>query len=142
MKEPIDLEWVKEQLTENKTKKVVGDSVIKLISAWNSLTDTTEANKKNIVELFSKLSLSQAIIKDNPDEIWIDARPGDLKVADVVRVKADAFPGSSGLLHNGRRGRVVGVRYGDIIIKSNDNKQPLLDGAHYSPHVLEKLIVR
>lgn len=142
MKEPIDLEWVKEQLTENKTKKVVGDSVIKLINAWNSLPDTTEANKQNTIELFSKLALSQAIVKDNPNEIWVDARPGDLKVTDIVRVKADAFSGSSGLIHNGRRGRVVGVRYGDIIVKSNDNKQPALDGTHYSPHMLEKLIVK
>jgi hypothetical protein len=142
VKEPIDVEWVKEQLTENKTKKVVGDSVIKLINAWNSLTDTTEANKKEIVAVFSKLSLSEAIVKDNPNEIWVDARPGDLKVADVVRVKANAFEGKSGQMHNGRKGRIVAVRYGDIIVKSNDNRQPILEGAHYSPHMLEKLIIK
>jgi hypothetical protein len=32
------------------------------------------------------------------------------------------------------------VRYGDIIVKSIDEREPSLDGTHYSPHDLEKLI--
>ena len=39
-----------------------------------------------------------------------------------------------------RRGKVVGVRYGDIIFKSTDNKEPILDGSHYSPYQLQKRI--
>jgi hypothetical protein len=42
-------------------------------------------------------------------------------------------------MHNGRRGRVVAVRYGDVIFNSTDNKKPLLEGAHYPPNFLEKL---
>jgi len=57
-----------------------------------------------------------------------------------VRVKLDAYQGSTGSLHNGRRGKVVGIRYGDIIFKSNDNREPILDGAHYSPHQLQKRV--
>jgi hypothetical protein len=35
---------------------------------------------------------------------------------------------------------VVAVRYGDIIIKTTDGKEPVLDGSHYSPYKLEKLV--
>jgi hypothetical protein len=56
-------------------------------------------------------------------------------------VRADAFEGQLGTLHNGRRGVVVGVRYGDVIIKTTDGKTPVLEGAHYPPDKLEKLIL-
>ena len=45
------------------------------------------------------------------------------------------------MLHNGRRGVVVGVRYGDVIVKMTDGKEPALEGAHYPPQKLEKLIL-
>jgi hypothetical protein len=61
-------------------------------------------------------------------------------VAEIIRVKEQAFTGQQGKRHNGRICRVVAVRYGDIIVKSIDNRDPLLDGTHYSPHDLEKLI--
>jgi hypothetical protein len=32
------------------------------------------------------------------------------------------------------------VRYGDIIVKTNDGKEPVLDGVHYKPYDLEKLV--
>ena len=51
---------------------------------------------------------------------------------------SDAFDNKSGKDFNGRRGRVVGIRYGDIIIKSDDNKAPLLEGVHLRPDQLEK----
>ncbi len=83
---------------------------------------------------------SIAVVETPKDEIWEDARPGFLKVGDEVRVKADAFEDELGQLHNGRRGKIVGVRYGDIIIKTIDGKEPVLDGSHYSPYKLEKLV--
>ena len=50
MKEPIDMDWIKEQLTNKKPKKVVGDSVIKLMEAWNKLPDASEENKRAIFQ--------------------------------------------------------------------------------------------
>ena len=61
-------------------------------------------------------------------------------VADEVRVKWNAFDGEMGKLHNGRRGKVVSIRYGDIIVKTTDGKEPVLEGFHYTPQQLEKRV--
>jgi len=95
---------------------------------------------KDVIDLFSRLALGHSIVPEKPDELWVDAQPGSILVGDEVRVKADAYDGSTGAMHNGRRGKVVGVRYGDIIFKSMDDKTPVLDGAHYTPHLLQKRI--
>jgi hypothetical protein len=72
--------------------------------------------------------------------MWIPLQPGQVTVADVVRVKADAFSDKLGPIHNGRKGTVVAVRYGDIIVNSTDGKTPELKGVHYSPYKLEKRV--
>ena len=33
----IDIDWVKEQLTKNKTRKMIGDSVLKLLVTWEEI---------------------------------------------------------------------------------------------------------
>jgi hypothetical protein len=91
--------------------------------------------------MFSKLALGHIVIKEKKNETWVPVRPGDIKVTEIVRVRADAFDGELGMVHNGRKGVVVGVRYGDVIIKSTDGKEPVLEGAHYPPQKLEKLIL-
>ena len=137
----VDTDWVKEQFIQTKTRKAVGDAVLKLLATWDELKERTGKNDAEIVEIFGKLSMGHALIKENKDENWIPARAGDLQVTDVVRVKFDAFDKSSGRNHlNGRRGKVVGVRYGDIVVKSTDEKTPVLDGVHFRPENLEKLI--
>jgi hypothetical protein len=90
--------------------------------------------------LFTKLAVNHSILPDKPDEVWTDAQPGAILVGDEVRVKSDAYDGDTGVIHNGRRGKVVAVRYGDIIFKSNDGKMPVLDGTHYTPYQLQKRV--
>lgn len=136
----LDKDWVKSQIQAAKVRKPVGDATIKLIELFESL-ELTEEHQVKAVDLFSKLSLGHAYVKENKNEMWMPARPGDIKVSDIVRVRADAYTGELGTLHNGRKGRVVGVRYGDIIFKSEDGKEPVLEGAHYPPQMLEKLVV-
>lgn len=136
----LDMDWVKSQLQAAKVRKPVGDATMKLIELIESLELTPEFRNKTI-EMFSVLAKGHVFIKENKKETWVQVQPGFIKVAETVRVKADAFDGELGALHNGRRGVVVGVRYGDVIIKSNDGKEPLLDGAHYPPTKLEKLIL-
>jgi hypothetical protein len=135
----LDIKWIKEQLQAAKVRKPVGDATMKLVELVDS-TELTEEQREQTIEMFAKLARGHAHVKINKKETWLPARPGDIKVADRVRVKADAFTSDAGVLHNGRSGVVVGVRYGDVIIKSNDGKEPVLDGAHYSPHALEKLV--
>ena len=134
--------WVREQLTNAKTKRAVGTAVLKLLDTWNEIV-ITEENAKDAIEKFGKLSLGHAIVEEKVDQLkgtWVQAQPGQLKVTDIVRVKTDVFNGDLGKMHNGRVGKVVGVRYGDIIVKTIDDRLPVLDGSHYSPHMLDKLV--
>jgi len=139
----VDMPWIKEQLTSNKTKRIVGDSVLILLETWDNLKSTdpdptkNEQNLSQIVELFSKLALGHAVVKEKSREVWTAAQPGNIQVANEVRVKWNAFDGEKGKVHNGRRGKVVSIRYGDIIVKTNDGKEPVLDGFHYTPQQLE-----
>jgi hypothetical protein len=135
----VDIEWVKSQLEAVKVRKMVGDAVIKLIDTWADVAITDKLSEEAL-DIFNKLSRNQPLIEVDKNEVWVPVTPGQIKVADEVRVKSDAYSGDLGRLHNGRRGRVVGVRYGDVIVKSTDNKKPVLDGAHYSPYILEKLV--
>jgi hypothetical protein len=132
--------WVKTQLQAAKVRKPVGDATIALIELFDSFTLTDEQRAKSM-EMFSLLGLGHAYVKTNKNELWMPVRPGDIKTADEVRVRADAYEGETGTVHNGRRGVVVGVRYGDVIIRSTDGKSPALEGAHYPPQMLEKLVV-
>lgn len=136
----LDMNWVKAQLEQAKVRKIVGDAVIKLIEVFDGFDKMTIEHQEKAVELFSKLALGHAYVVENTKETWVPVQPGQIKVADQVRVKSDAFDGPLGVAHNGRRGVVVGVRYGDIIIRTTDGKEPILDGAHYAPQKLEKLI--
>ena len=138
----INIEWVKEQLTLNKTKKMTGDAVLELLETWKTTKRPPKSdNSKEILDIFSKLALGYALVKEDNSETWIQVQPGAIKVTDVVRVKFDAFDEESGKYTlNGRKGKVVGVRYGDIIMKSDDNKTPLLDGIHLRPENLEKRV--
>jgi len=136
----LDMNWVKSQLQAAKVRKPVGDATMKLIELFDSFEMTKEYKDKTI-EMFSVLAKGHVVIKEKKDERWIPVQAGDIKVTETVRVKANAFDGELGIIHNGRRGVVVGVRYGDVIIKSTDGKEPLLDGAHYPPQKLEKLVL-
>ena len=135
----VNNEWVRAQMQEARVKVGVGNAVIKLLEQWETMK-LSDNQTKDTLDLFSKLALGHSIVPEKPDELWVDAQPGSILVGDEVRVKADAYDGSTGAIHNGRRGKVVGVRYGDIIFKSIDDKTPVLDGAHYTPHLLQKRI--
>lgn len=137
-----NMDWVREQLTAVKTKRYIGKSVLDLLEEWNRINQKPE-DAKEIIDIFSKLALGHALVEAETEEFkgtWIPAMPGQVRMADIIRIKSDAFDGEAGKVHNGRIARVVGVRYGDIIVKSVDGKSPILDGEHYKPTALEKLI--
>jgi len=135
----IDMTWVRSQLESAKVSIPVGESVLALIDTWTK-TEHIDNDDDKVLELFFKLCKTTALVDTLENEIWQPAGPGFIRVGDEVRVLADAFEGELGQIHNGRRGRVVAVRYGDIIIKTTDGKEPVLDGSHYSPYKLEKLV--
>ena len=137
----VDIAWVKEQLTKNKTRRIVGDSVLTLLKSWEDVKEKNKEHKvdysKDIIAIFAKLSLGHALVKEEKGTTWIQVTPGSIVLADYVRIKSDAFDDKNGKDFNGRTGRVVGIRYGDISIKSADNKTTLLDGLHLRPDKLE-----
>jgi hypothetical protein len=133
----ISEDWVREQFQIAKVKVGSGTAVLKLLDAWRAIT-ISEKMGREAVEIFSKVALGHSILPETPGEVWGPAQPGFIQVADEVRVMADAFDGALGQLHNGRRGKVVAVRHGDVIFNSTDGIEPKLDSAHYSPYKLEK----
>jgi hypothetical protein len=136
----VDYDWVKAQLTEAKIKRGPGDAVIKLLETWEQLKIDDPKMMEEALQILGVLAMGHSLLAPYADEVWVEATPGQLKIADEVRIKTDAFQGDTGRVHNGRRGTIVGIRYGDIIVRSTDNKKPLLDGAHYSPFHLEKRV--
>lgn len=136
----INREWVIEQLEAAKVKVGSGKAILKLLEAWAEIPKLSENMTEEVLNVFPKLARGHVLkVEENEnDYIWSDLQPGQITIGDVVRVKADAFDGNLGAMHNGRRGKVVAVRYGDVIFKSTDDRDPVLDGVHYSPYKLEK----
>lgn len=140
----VDKTWVISQLNEAGIKDpLVRSEVGRILDAWESIGTTVDPGvAEKALSLVSRLALGHTLVEPEADEeeVWVDVIPGQIKVADTVRIKAQAFSGKTGQIHNGRVGKIVAIRYGDIIFKSTDNKNPVLDGTHYSPYNLEKRV--
>ena len=138
---PGDKDWVLQQLQSVKARKAVGDTVLKLLEVWDVAGDKMKEDAvEQTLTYFSKLAKRHVLTEDKNTK-WALAGPGLINVGDEVRVKLDAFTGSTGVLHNGRIGKVVAIRYGDVIVNSTDEVTPSLSGTHFSPHVLEKRVL-
>jgi hypothetical protein len=136
----VNFDWVRQQMQDSKVKIGTGNALLALLETWNS-QQLTDNQVKEVLEYFSKLAAGINIYEDKSvDEVWIPAMPGQISVGDEVRVLSNAFADKAGVMHNGRRGLIVAIRYGDVIFKSTDGKTPVLEGVHYSPYKLEKRI--
>jgi hypothetical protein len=138
----INKEWVTEQLQAAKIKVGSGKAILKLLEAWEELPELSNNITEEVLSVFPALARGYALKEEEneDDYTWIPLNPGEIKVADTVRVKSDGFQDKLGPIHNGRRGVVVAVRYGDVIVNSTDGKSPELKGVHYSPYKLEKRV--
>jgi hypothetical protein len=118
----------------------VTTAVERLLEVWYTQNHTPQTLQLTL-DGFTKLAQGHALVApaDN-NEQWVPLKPGNVVIRDLVRVKFDAYSGEAGQHHNNRRGRVVAIRHGDIIVKYDDGKQPPGDGVHHSPHALEKRI--
>jgi len=115
----------------------VGKAVISLLKTWGELSFPNEVQQDKALKLFSSLAKAEAIVEET-EGVWKPVQVGFmLQVGDTVRVRKDAFSGNAGRTHNGRIGRVLAKRSGDIIVRSTDGQLPFLDGAHYPPSALE-----
>jgi hypothetical protein len=130
----VSIEWVREQLDKGKITVGTGTAVLRLMESWNEI-DPDGDHVKEIAEVFSELVQGHVLVEET-EGVWVDAVPGQIPKGAIVRVKTDAFQGETGQIHNGRVGKVVDYRYGDVIFRSTDSGR-LIDGAHYSPHALQ-----
>lgn len=138
----INREWVIEQLQAAKVKVGSGKAIMKLLEAWEEIPELSDNIREEVLRVFPLVAKGVVLKLEESDDdyTWIPLQPGQISVGDVVRVKADAFSDKLAPIHNGRRGTVVAVRYGDVIFNDTDGKNPELKGVHYSPYKLEKRI--
>lgn len=137
MSEELDLSWAEGQLAAARVPVPVGKAVITLLKQWAEINFPNEKQRDQALDLFSTLARDEAVVEDKED-VWKPVLVGfNVQVGNTVRVRKDAFSGEAGRLHNGRVGRVTAKRSGDIIIRTTDDREPYLDGAHYPPSALE-----
>ena len=135
----VNYDWVNQQLAEAKVRVGTGKAIMKILATWEEIDVPTQQGEE-IFALLSKLALGYAIKETPKDQVWVQAQAGQIKVGDVVRIRNNAFSDERAALYNGRAGRVVAVRSGDIIFKSTDDEKRVIDGAHFAPAALEKRI--
>lgn len=132
--------WAREQMSEANLGQSVSTAVERLLEVWWT-QNHTELTRKATIESFEKLAQGHAlVVEPEQNEVWEALRPGNVYVRDRVRVKFDAYLNEAGRHHNNRRGVVVAVRNGDVIVRYDDGKQPPFEGVHHSPHKLEKRV--
>jgi hypothetical protein len=138
----VNKEWVTEQLQAAKVKVGSGKAILKLLEVWEELPDLSDNITEEVLSVFPALARGYALKEEENenDYSWVPLNPGEVKVGDSVKVKSDGFQDKLGPIHNNRRGVVVAVRYGDVIVNSTDGKSPDLKGVHYSPYKLEKQV--
>lgn len=137
----INKKWIVSQMEQAKLPKPVGDAVMSLLGHWEGLKLSDEHGKQS-AEVFYKLASTIALVEESSDsEVWVPARPGSIKVGDTMMVLPDAYDNPElAPIHNGRRGRVVRISYGNIVLAYNDGKEPAINMAHHSPFKLKKLV--
>ena len=57
-----------------------------------------------------------------------------------MKVSLKAFEGKLGEMHNGRIGKVLKISYGDVVVESVDNKNPVLKETYYPTTMVEKVV--
>jgi len=132
----VNYDWINQQFTAAKIRIGTGRAVLKLLKTWEEI-DATPEQAKDIFEILSKVAQGHALVQNAQDEVWIQARAGQLKVGESIRVRGDAFIGDKGVAFNGKVGSIGAIRSGDIIFGSPDNS---INGTHFRPEDLEKRI--
>lgn len=134
------IEWENAQMKEARLPKDVTRVVRRLMDAFDAVTVPVK-DRELVLETFNKLARGHAlVVRDDPSERWSPASPGSVHTRDTVRVKHDAYMDKTGMMHNGRRGRVIAVRYGDIVVRYEDGRQPPFEAVHHPPVKLERLL--
>lgn len=136
----LDYVHVHDQLKKMRATVAVEDGVKALAETLNDLALSVDTARE-AVEALAELVKGHSLLPSETEEAWAPCIPGMVHTGDVVRVRHDAFSGSTGRIHNGRVGKVLFVRSGDISVRSTDDLDPFLDGARYRAENLEYRVV-
>ena len=139
--DPGELAWAREQLQAARATPHEQGLVMELLATFRQtlLADPMDGDKWRALDLFGELARGRALeTPRDEDWDWAPAKPGQLVLRDRVRVKKDAYGGDAGMAHNGRQGRVIAIRYGDIRVMYEDGGPCPPMGVAHSPHALEK----
>jgi hypothetical protein len=135
----LDLSWAQEQIAGARVPVPVGNATLALLKAWGEVSFPNKEQEDQALKLFAKLARNEAVVEDNRE--WKPVQIGFmLRVGDTVRVRRDAFQDNARRGLNGRVGKVVAKRSGDIVVRSTDDKKPFIDSAHFHPSALELLV--
>lgn len=136
----MNRDWMADQLEFadiSSTYRTVVTGLLNVLERWELNNDEAA----EVMELTLKLVNGVAIYEFPNEGVWAPAMRGFLSVGDTVRVKADAYKSDASVLHNGRPGTIVAIRYGDIIVRYTDGLEPNPDlGVRHFPDALEKRI--
>jgi len=134
--------WEDEQLDEARVSGENRDAVRRLLDAYRAGTGEYKVDRDLVVRTFTQLASGLPLVaQDEPDAVWRPiTQSGQVHSRDLVRVRLDAYTDEAGRFHNGRHGRVIAVRYGDVVVRYEDGRQPPFDGVHHPPTALEKRI--
>jgi len=137
----VNYDWAKQQFMAAGVRQQVGDAVLELLRTWETF-DLPANMAQDARDVFNHLSGEESLIKTPLDETWVQCYAGGQAMkGDTVRVKHNAFTGEAGVVHNGRVGRITGIRSGDVIFRSTDGLEPFLDNTHYPFSALEKRVL-
>ena len=130
--------WAKAQMEKALVPEEYQDMIQRLVNMYWFFEQNNGLDAETMYKIrhtFNELAQGRALVEDNPDEIWVQAKPGNLVIRDRIRVRRDAYTGPTGELHNGREGDIVAIRSGDIHVRYDSG-----DTARHSPHALDKRV--
>lgn len=127
--------WLADQFSADKTSPETARKIISLLKTWDGLS-VEDGQEDEILGRFVKLAKKQMIADPEPDAKWLAGSIQTPGVGQTVRVPPDKFTGHRGQSLNGRVGKVVAVRYGDVIFNTTDDLE-YIEGIRLRPHELE-----
>ena len=114
------LENIRAEMDKAKVQQEVRWMVEQFVSVAIDEGNRLNLAEKTVVEsieIFRKFMNGHRLVPETPDEVWVQAKNGRITVGDTVRVRSDAYSVEADSKHNGRIGRIVAIRYGDVHVR-------------------------
>jgi hypothetical protein len=137
--------WARQQLSAARVPEPTRTAILSVYDTWLNMMPDDVDEQQQALRIISQLVTGQSIeyhASDETPENWQPVRLGNIRRGDYVRVMSNAYTGDAGMCHNGRKGPVLRVTNGDVVIRYDDGLEPDpgILGSHHSPYKLEKRV--